>query len=325
MDPLWLPQFWALLIALALFVYMVRDGYDLGVGILFGFTRDGALRETLVRAISPFWDGNEVWLVLVGAGLFAAFPTVYAIVLPAFYLPLTAMLIALIFRGVFFEFRDHAGQSRLWDRGFFLGSLAASFIQGAALGGLIQGIAVADGRYAGGAFDWLTPFTLTCGAGLTLGYALLGAAWLVLRTAGEAREKAYRLLAGLLAAFVTLFLIAAFWTAAVHPRVASRWLESPWLLLTPALGAAAILGLWAGVRSRRDTVPYAMAALLFLALFLAAAGSFWPYLVPFAVTIDAAAAPVETLRFLFYGAGIPVFPLVLVYSGVVLWTLRGKV
>ncbi len=325
MDPLWLPQFWALLIAFALFVYMVRDGYDLGVGILFGFTRDGSHRETLVRAISPFWDGNEVWLILVGAGLFAAFPPVYAIVLPAFYLPLTAMLIALVFRGVFFEFRNHAGGSRLWDWGFFLGSLAAAFIQGAALGGIVQGIAVADGRYAGGPFDWLTPFTLTCGTGLTLGYTLLGAAWLVLRTTGETRERAYRLLAGLLVAFLAVFLIAALWTTAVHPRLAARWQESPGLFLAPALGAAAILGLWTGIRGRRDSVPYAMTVLLFLALFLAAAGSFWPYLVPFAVGIEAAAAPAGTLRFLFYGAGIPVFPLVLLYSGVILWILRGKV
>ncbi len=160
----------------------------LGVGILFGFTRDRVLRDTMVKAISPFWDGNEVWLVLVGAGLFSAFPLVYAIVLPAFYLPLAAMLIARTLRVISIEFRYHGAKNRLWDRGFFAGSLVTAFIQGVAAGALIQGLPVAAGQYAGGSWEWLTPFSLLCGAAFTLGCTLLGAAWLVLKTEGPLRD-----------------------------------------------------------------------------------------------------------------------------------------
>ncbi len=325
MDHSWLSQFWAALIAFALFVYVVRDGYDLGVGILFGFTRDRALRDTMVKAISPFWDGNEVWLVLVGAGLFSAFPLVYAIVLPALYLPLAAMLIALTLRGVAIEFRYHGAKGLLWDRAFFAGSLAAAFVQGAAAGALIQGLPVTDGQYAGGSWEWLTPVSLLCGAALTTGYTLLGAAWLILKTGGPLRDWAYRRLPGLLAGALTMLVLASAAAFALQPRILARWVENRWLFLLPLAALPAAVGLWAGISRRRDGVPYAMAGLLFLAAFLAFSGSFWPWLIPYTVTIDAAAAPVQTLEFLFYGAGIVVFPLVLIYTGAVAWMLRGKV
>ena len=325
MDHSWLSQFWAALIALALFVYVVRDGYDLGVGILFGFARDRELRDTMVKAISPFWDGNEVWLVLVGAGLFSAFPLVYAIVLPAFYLPLAAMLIALTLRGVAIEFRYHGAGSRLWDRGFFAGSLAAAFVQGVAAGALIQGLPVAVGQYAGGSWEWLTPFSLLCGAALTTGYTLLGAAWLVLKTEGPLRDWAYHRLHGLLAGALALLILASVAAFAIQPRILARWLDNRWLFILPLAALLAALGLWIGIKRRRDGVPYAMAGILFLAAFLAFNGSFWPYFIPYTVTIAAAAAPVQTLEFLFYGAGIVVCPLVLIYTGVVSWMLRGKV
>jgi cytochrome bd ubiquinol oxidase subunit II len=325
MDDSWLPTFWAALIAFALFVYIVCDGYDLGVGILFGFTRDRALRDTMVKAISPFWDGNEVWLVLVGASLFGAFPVVYAILLSAFYLPVTLMLLALIFRGVSFEFRYLSKNNPLWDRGFFLGSLVTSFVQGMVAGGLVQQLPVAGGQYAGVAFDWLTPFSLLCGAFLTIGYALLGAAWLVLKTEGELRNRSYRGLARLLLGALAVLALVCIWTFTDQPRVANRWREMGWLIIFPLSGMLASLGLWAGIRKRIDGIPYAMAVVLFLTILLAYAGSFWPHLVPFTVTIEAAAAPIQTLRFLFYGAGIVVFPLVLFYTGVVYWVLRGKV
>jgi len=325
MDHSWLPTFWAALIAFALFVYVVRDGYDLGVGILFGFTRDRALRNTMVKAISPLWDGNEVWLVLVWASLFGAFPMVYAILLSAFYLPVTLMLLALIFRGVSFEFRYLSKNNRLWDWGFFLGSLITSFVQGMVAGGLIQQLPVAGGQYAGGAFEWLTPFSLLCGAGLAIGYTLLGAAWLVLKTEGDLRDWSYCRLARLLLSALAVLGFACAWTFAAQPQVANRWLEARWLILFPFSGVLASLGLWAGVRRRRDGLPYAMAVVIFLAVLLAFAGSFWPHLIPFTVTIEAASAPVQTLKFLFYGAGIAVFPLVLFYTGVVYWVLRGKI
>jgi cytochrome d ubiquinol oxidase subunit II len=325
MDHSSLSQFWAALIAFALFVYIIRDGYDLGIGILFGFARDRGFRDTMVKAISPFWDGNEVWLILVGAGLFSAFPLVYAIVLPALYLPLAVMLIALTFRGVSIEFRYHGAKNRLWDRGFFAGSLITAFVQGVAAGGLIQGLPVTAGGYAGGSWEWLTPFSLLCGAALTSGYTLLGAAWLVLKTEGPLRDWAYRRLPGLLAGTLTAFALASLATFAVQPRILERWLDTGWLFLLPLLALSASIGLWIGIKRRWDGIPYAMAGALFLTAFLAFTGSFWPYLIPYTITLDAAAAPIQTLEFLFYGAGIAVFPLVLICTGAVSWMLRGKV
>ena len=193
MDPVSLVNFWAGVIAFAILVYVLLDGYDLGVGILFGTTASEQHRVTMMNAIAPYWDGNETWLVLVGAALFAAFPMVYAIFLPAFYLPVALMLLGLIFRGVAFEFRHRSAAMRpVWDLGFFLGSLIAAFVQGAAIGTMVQEVTVVDGRYAGGPFEWVTPFSMLCGVGLVLGYALLGAAWLVLKTEGDLRDWAYR-------------------------------------------------------------------------------------------------------------------------------------
>ena len=199
MDPVWLPNFWAGVIAFAILAYVILDGYDLGVGILFGTTTNEQQRVTMMQAIAPYWDGNETWLVLVGAGLFAAFPMVYAIFLPAFYLPVALMLLGLIFRGVAFEFRHRSTHMRpVWDLGFFLGSLIAAFVQGVAIGTMVQELTVVDGRYAGGPFEWVTPFSILCGVGLVLGYALLGAAWLVMKTEGDLRDWAYRRLDWLL-------------------------------------------------------------------------------------------------------------------------------
>jgi Cytochrome bd terminal oxidase subunit II len=193
MDPVWLANFWVGVIAFAILAYVILDGYDLGVGILFGTTANEQHRVTMMNAIAPYWDGNETWLVLVGAGLFAAFPMVYAIFLPAFYLPVALMLLGLIFRGVAFEFRYRSTRMRpVWDLGFFLGSLVAAFVQGAAIGTMVQELTVIDGHFAGGPFEWVTPFSVLCGIGLVLGYALLGAAWLVLKTEGDLRDWARR-------------------------------------------------------------------------------------------------------------------------------------
>ena len=326
MDATWLPLFWAGLIAFAVFVYVVLDGYDLGVGILSGTTSNEAYRDAMVNAVSPFWDGNEVWLVLIGASLFGAFPMVYAIFLSAFYLPIALMLLALIFRGVSIEFRYHAKQMRrIWDLGFFLGSFITSFVQGAAIGRMVQELPVASGQYAGSAFEWLTPFSVLCGIGLAIGYTLLGAAWLVLKTDGALRDWAYLRLGRLFAGVLVILLIITVFALTTHQQVRDRWLQHLWLIVFPLIILPASIGLWLGVRRRRDRVPYAMAVLIFLAAFLSLAGSFWPYMIPFTVTIGAAAAPVQSLRFLFYGAGIIVFPIVLIYTGVVYWVLRGKV
>lgn len=326
MDASWLSVFWASLIAFAILFYVILDGYDLGVGILSGTTSDAGFKDGMVDAITPFWDGNESWLILVGAGLFAAFPMVYSIFLSAFYLPITLMLIALIFRGVAFEFRYHAGACRwVWDRGFFLGSLLVAFVQGAAIGRMAEGLPVAAGQYAGGSFDWLTPFSVFCGVGLVIGYALLGAAWIVIKTEGPLQDWAYMrlrwLLVGAMAILVTVWLHVL--GSQVHVR--DRWLTDVWISIFPLIIAMAASGLWTGVKRRLDWVPYGMAVIIFFAAFAALEASFWPYMIPFSVSIAEAAAPVESLRFLFFGAGVVLFPLILFYTGMVYWILRGKV
>jgi cytochrome d ubiquinol oxidase subunit II len=324
-----LPNFWAGVLALGLALYVVLDGFDLGVGILFGFARDEGLRRRMLSAISPVWDGNETWLVIGGVVLWAAFPIVYALILSAFYLPICLMLAALILRGVAFEFRQKAGKrTRLvWDLGFVGGSLVAAFVQGAAVGALVRGLPVAaDGRFSGsGTFAWVSPFSLLCGLGLCLGDALLGAAWLAMKSDGPVRDRSYRAIPWLLAA-VLLFLAFAF-TAALQMDlpVMNRWVDRPWLVIFPAAGVLAVIVISAGLRRRRDSWPFMGAVMIFLAAFATLAASFLPYLVPFSLTINEAAAPTSSLAFIFWGAGIVVLPLTLVYTVMVYTVFKGKV
>jgi cytochrome bd ubiquinol oxidase subunit II len=218
-EPSALALFWAAVIAGAIVVYVILDGFDLGVGILFGTTRDAALRKGMMDAISPFWDGNETWLVVIGASLFAAFPVVYAVFLPAFYIPVLLLLFGLIFRGVAFEFRYRGSAHGLWDWGFFLGSTIAAFVQGAAVGAMVRGIPVVDGQYAGGRFEWLAPLPVFTGIGLVLGYALLGASWLVLKSEGALREWAWPRVPRLAAAVLVVLALAAIASLAERDRV----------------------------------------------------------------------------------------------------------
>lgn len=321
-----LAELWALLIGVGALLYVMLDGFDLGIGMLFGTTDDEDFRRTMMSAIAPVWDGNETWLIFVAASLFACFPMVYAILLPAFYLPAALLLVGLILRGVAFEFRDKTRRMRpVWDWGFSIGSLVATVVQGAAVGAMVNGLAIENGRFVGGAFDWLSPFAIACGIGLVIGYALIGAAWLVLKTEGALRAWAYQRLlplAGLLFVFLVFALI---YSLASSLAVMDRWLDRPWLLVFPAIGAVATVGLVLGVRRRIDGLPFAMSALIFLAAFGTMAGSFWPYLIPFSVTISEAASPPESLRFLFYGAGLFVMPVIFAYTLTVYWIFRGKV
>ena len=266
MDATWLPTFWAGLIAFAILVYVVLDGFDLGVGILFGTTRNEIFRKHMMSAIAPVWDGNETWLILVGASLFGAFPVIYAIFLPAFYLPVALLLIALIFRGVAFEFRHRSDKMRwVWDWGFFLGSLIAAFVQGAAIGAMVQELPVSGGQYSGGSFDWVSGFSILCGVGLVFGYALLGAAWLVLKTSGVLQYWAYDRVGWLLVA-VLIFLALAFAFALYNDlRVMDRWLEAPWLLIFPIIGAFATIGLYRACKEKAsDMLPFLCCAVIFL-------------------------------------------------------------
>jgi cytochrome d ubiquinol oxidase subunit II len=324
-DPALLPTVWAGLIAFAILVYIVLDGYDLGVGILFGSTRDESFRAQMMDAIAPFWDGNETWLVLIGASLFGAFPIVYSIFLPAFYLPVALMLFGLIFRGVAFEFRYRSQRMRpLWDAGFWLGSSVVAFVQGAAIGTLVQELPVVDNQFAGSSFDWLNPFAVLCGVGLIIGYALLGASWLVLKTEGPLQEWAYNRVALLLSGTIGFVALAFAYAVLTRLSVLNRWLAHPGLVVLPVVGAVAVAAILASVRRRRERALFPLVVTIFVSAFLALAASFWPYMIPFSVTIADAAAPQASLEFMFYGAGLVVFPVVLIYTITVYWVFRGK-
>lgn len=319
-------HFWVGALALTTLLYVLLDGFDLGVGILFGFNRTEEHRRRMLAAISPVWDGNETWLVLTAMILFGAFPSVYATLLSAFYLPLILMLGALILRGVAFEFRYKATRARwLWDLGFSGGSLVATFVQGMTVGALVEGLPMQNGHYAGGVFDWFSPFACLCGAGLCLGYALLGAGWLVAKGEGSLRDQAYAVLPALAAGVFGFLVLAFIYAATLHLGIMGRWFERPYLVVFPVVGALAAFLLVLGIRDRRDLQPFRMTALIFLSAFGTLAVSFWPFMIPFAVTIDQAAAPPASLDFMFWGAGLIVLPLTLGYTATVYRVFRGKV
>ena len=325
MEPSNLALFWAGVIACAILFYIILDGFDLGVGMLFGTTRLEANRIQMMNTIAPFWDGNQTWLVVIGAGLFAAFPEAYAVFLGAFYLPVLLLLCGLIFRGIAFEFRFRSERMReFWDWGFFLGSTLVAFVQGVAIGAMIRGIPVANGQYAGGPFSWLHPFAILTGIGLVLGYALLGASWLVLKSEGELRDWAYRripwLATGVFAALSLAFTVTFDYSILARSDLQGR----AWGLVFPAATVLALVGTVVGARQKRDRLPFVMAALFFLAAFLSLTVMFWPYMIPYSVTVADAAAPDQSLSFLFYG-GVIVLPVIVAYTIGVYWVFRGKI
>jgi cytochrome d ubiquinol oxidase subunit II len=311
-EPSTLALFWAAVIAFAIVVYVILDGFDLGVGILFSAAENEARRDHMLATIAPFWDGNETWLVVIGASLFAAFPMVYSVFLPAFYIPVLLMLFGLIFRGVAFEFR-YRGAKAFRDAAFCVGSVVAAFVEGAAVGSMIRGIPVKDGQFVGGAFDWLAPLPVLTGVGLVLGYALLGAGWIVLKSDGElsewARERIPALALTLLAVLFIAF-DAALWN---RERIGADLSNRLWGLIFPGIGLLAMAGVLIGVRQRRDGMPFAMTVVFFIASF-----------VTLEVTVADAAAPDKSLSFLFWGAGVFVLPVIVIYTAVVYWAFRGK-
>jgi cytochrome d ubiquinol oxidase subunit II len=319
-------SFWTCALGLSILLYVTLDGFDLGVGMLFPFAPNETARRHMLAAISPVWDGNETWLVIAASILFGVFPLVYATLLSALYLPLMVMLAALIFRGLAFEFRYKSLRlRRFWDFGFAGGSFVAGFIQGTAVGSLVEGLAIQDGRYVGGPFGWVSPFALLCGLGLCLGYCLLGAGWLTYRTAEDVQSFAFRLLPRLMAA-VLVFLAAVFALAlALDLRVMHRWLEQPELALFPAIGVFACCIFFVAIRKHYPLVPFLCGLAIFAAAFGTLAVSFYPYMVPFSITIQEAAAPYQSLAFLFWGAGVFVLPITLVYTLIVYFVFKGKV
>jgi cytochrome d ubiquinol oxidase subunit II len=317
--------FWVCILALSILLYVLLDGFDLGVGILFGVAREEEERRAMMSAVAPIWDGNETWLVVAAVVLWGAFPPVYSALLSAFYLPLLFMLAGLILRGVAFEFRYKTRRGRwLWDAAFCGGSLVATFMQGLTVGALVRGLPMSGGHYTGGELGWLSPFAVLCGVGLCLGYTLLGACWLVKKCEATTRELAYRLIPSLSIGLLAFLLVVFIFALADHLPVMTRWLDRPYLFVFPAIGAIATLVLAEGHQWRRDGVPFAMVALIFVAAFGTLAFSFWPYMIPYAITIEEAASPHSTLAFMFWGEGLFVFPLMLLYTVISYSVFRGK-
>ena len=324
----YLPVIWAALIGTAVALYVVLDGFDLGTGILFPFARSERERDQMMDSIAPFWDGNETWLVLGGGGLWVAFPHAYAIIMPALYLPVIVMLLALVFRGVSFEFRAVADTSKkYWNFAFAAGSTLAAFCQGVILAGLIQGIDVEDSAFAGGPFDWARPFAFLCGLGVVAGYALLGATWLVMKTEGTVAERARRHAKELLIVVMVFMAAVSLWTPLAFPDIRERWFSVPniyRLWPVPLLTLLVAVMAWRWLGERRDVLPFLAAVALFLLGYLGLAISTFPYIVPGVMTVwDAAAAPASQI-FLLLGT-IFLLPIILGYYVFIYWLFQGKV
>jgi cytochrome d ubiquinol oxidase subunit II len=319
---------WAGLIAFAVLAYVILDGFDLGIGILFPFFPHRTERDLMTNTVAPVWDGNETWLVLGGGGLMAVFPLAYAVVFPALYIPLVVMLLGLIFRGVAFEFRFRTTRwHSLWDWGFGIGSTVAALMQGIALGALVQGIKVTGRAYSGGWWDWLSPFSVLTGVAVVVGYALLGACWLNLKTHGEIQAKARRLAAGAGAGTLVLIGIVSLWTPFINPIYFARWFAFPtaiFSVIVPVLIAACAWLFWRGLVGDKHLQPFLAALGVFVLSFVGIGISFYPYMVPGALTIEQAAAPDSSLAFLLYGAAV-LIPVILAYTGYAYWVFRGKV
>ena len=324
-----LPLVWAGIIGFGLMMYVIMDGFDLGIGILFPFIPGRDDRDLMVNTVAPVWDGNETWLVLGGAGLLAAFPLAYAVILSALYLPIIAMLIGLIWRGVAFEFRFKADEAHkpFWDWAFLGGSYVATFTQGLVLGAFIDGFPVANGAYAGGLMDWLTPFSLFCGFGVVFAYALLGATWLVIKTEGDLQRRMRAI--GQMATLVLLATIGvvSIWTALTHADVAARWFALPNLLFfapVPILVVLASWGIWRTLAGGAQHLPFLLALALIFLGYSGLAISLWPNIIPPDISIWEAAGPPQSLGFTLVGA-LLIIPFILMYTAWSYYVFRGKV
>ena len=321
------PVVWALLIGAAVALYIVLDGFDLGLGILFPFFHAEQDRDQMMNSVAPFWDGNETWLVLGGGALWIAFPAAYAVIMPALYLPVILMLLALVFRGVAFEFRWVAKpRHRKWDIAFAAGSTVAALCQGFVLGGLLQGITVVDGQFAGGPLDWLTPFSLLCGVGVVAGYALLAATWLLMKTEGPVERRARRMAPMLLTVLMVFVAGVSLWTPLAIERIAERWFKLPNLLYlspVPLLTALLAWWCWRGIVGGRTAQPFLSAVGIFLLAYAGLLISNAPWIVPPSLTLWDSAAYIGSQVFMLIGT-VLLLPVVLGYTVFVFWVFRGK-
>lgn len=324
-----LPLIWGLLIATGVFLYVLLDGFDLGVGILFPFAPSDICRNRMINSIAPFWDGNETWLVLGGGGLFAAFPLAYSILFPAFYIPLIAMLLGLILRGVAFEFRFKAdGKSRrLWDYVFHFGSLFAAFFQGVTLGAFVQGVEVTGRNFSGSPFDWATGFSIMVGIALVFGYALLGSTWLIMKTEDITQEWARKVTAYVLGVVGIFMLLVSFIMPFMNQAIKNFWFSTPhiyYLWIIPLLTILLFFMIWHDLKKKQHEIrPFLCGIGIFLFGYLGLAFSLFPWLIPFNYTIWDAAASGPGLSLMLVGV-IPLLPLILIYTGYCYYTFRGK-
>jgi cytochrome bd ubiquinol oxidase subunit II len=324
-----LPLLWAIIIGFGLMMYVIMDGFDLGIGILFPFVRDRDDRDTMVNSVAPVWDGNETWLVLGGAALLAAFPLAYSVILSGLYLPLMLMLAGLIWRGVAFEFRFKADEAHkpFWDKALAWGSYVATFSQGVALGAFIDGFEVEDGAHAGGLFDWCTPFSLFTGGALVVAYALLGATWLVMKTEGGLQRRMRQLGRPITVVLLAMIVVVSLWTPFAHAEVAQRWFALPNLFFFAPVPVLVVLATWALLKTlggERHTAPFLLSLLLLFLGYSGLAISLWPNIIPPAISIWDAASPPQSMGFTLVGA-LFIIPFILGYTAWSYYVFRGKV
>lgn len=320
---------WAIIILFGIMMYIIMDGFDLGIGILYPFFQEKDDRDLMMNTVAPIWDGNETWLVLGGAGLLAAFPLAYSVILSALSLPLLFMLMSLIFRGVAFEFRFRATNTErhFWDKAFLGGSIAATFFQGMTLGAYLQGIKMANQAYAGGPLDWISPFSLFTGLGLLVTYALLGSTWLIFKTTGELQATCYKLSQRISIVLFAIIIIISIWTPLMDSRIAERWFTLPnllWLSPVPLLVALVFYKLQAALKAKAETSPFIYTLCLVLLGYAGLGISIWPNIIPPEMTIQAAAAPPQSQAFALVGAFI-IIPIILIYTAWGYYVFRGKV
>jgi len=319
---------WAAIIAFGLFMYVALDGFDLGIGLIFPFFPDDEERNMMMHSVAPVWDGNETWLVLGGAALYAAFPVVYGVALSALYLPIVMMLVCLIFRGVSFEIRGKAKRTKhLWDLSFMVGSAGASFFQGIILGAYLQGIPVTNESFSGDSFFWLHPFSILTGLGLMATYALLGACWLVMKMDGDLQRRLYGLVTPLTVVLLVFIVGVSIWTPMISVQIAHRWFDSGLLsrlIVVPFLVAIVALSMFIAIKHRREKTAFVLTLLLVLLGYIGLLVSVWPYAIPFTITLTDAAAPRSSQIFTLVGTVI-IVPIILVYTTAGYWIFRGKV
>ncbi|MDH2997966.1 ubiquinol oxidase subunit II [Pasteurellaceae bacterium LFhippo2] len=317
---------WFGIIGLGVLIYVILDGFDLGIGILFPFIKKSDERDAMMNTVAPVWDGNETWMVLGGAGLYAAFPVVYATVLSALYMPITLMAIALIFRGVAFEFRFKANRTKgFWDQAFIWGSILASFLQGVILGAVIQGIETTNGIFSGNTFDWLSPFSLFVGLGVVAMYAVLGCSWLVMKNEGNLQRKLSTLMPKLLMLLAGIFIGVALFTPMINEQIQHRWADNlVYMLIIGLLCIAVFTMIWKAIQTKNDVSPFVYTLLLVVLAFVGFVLSLFPYIVPPTIDIWQASSPKTSQQFALVGALIFI-PIILAYTLLSYWVFRDKV